>query len=65
MRRLGSQLVKQTFIVRNINQALYFGNSLPRILQTHGVQVDDVPQHLSRGKSSNSIYFEEEKVRIP
>jgi hypothetical protein len=60
----------ETFIVI-INQALYFGDSLPHILlnsnqmRTHGVEVDKVPKHLSQGRISHSIYFEEEKVRIP
>jgi hypothetical protein len=59
----------ETFVII-VNQAIYFGNSLPHILlhpnqmRAHGVQVEDVPKYLSQGKSSHSIYFEEEKVRI-
>lgn len=60
----------ETFVII-VNQALYFGDSLPHILlnpnqmRTHGVRVEDVPKHLSQGKSSHSIYFEDEKVTIP
>jgi hypothetical protein len=53
-------------------QALYMGQSLdhtlicPNQARTNGVVVDDVPRHLSYdGKSSHSMYFPNENVRIP
>jgi len=53
-------------------QALYMGQSLdhtlicPNQARANGVVVDDVPRHLSYdGKSSHSIYFPSENVRIP
>ena len=60
----------ETFILV-MNQALYFGdqmeNSLlcPNQMRAHGVVVDDVPIHLSKGDSTHSIFFPSEKVRIP
>jgi hypothetical protein len=49
--------------VRIINQELYFDTALPHILlnpnqmRAYGIQVDDVPKHLSKGTSSHSIFF--------
>ena len=60
----------ETYVVI-INQALYFDTALPHILlnpnqmRAYGIQVDDVPKHLSKGTSSHSIFFEDENIRIP
>jgi len=54
-----------------INQALYFGDKLdnillnPNQLHYHGLVVDNVPKHLSNGKSTHSILVEEANLRIP
>ncbi len=53
-----------------INLGLYFGDSLPNSLinpnqmRLNGVEVDDVPKHLSP-KSTHSIYIPEHNIRIP
>ena len=53
-------------------QSLYFGDKLentllcPNQMQSHGIEVDDVPRHLSiDGKSSHAIYIPAEDVRLP
>jgi hypothetical protein len=53
-------------------QSLYFGDKLentlicPNQMRSHGIEVDDVPRHLSiDGKSSHSIYVPAEDVRLP
>ncbi len=57
-------------IILVINQGLYFGDNLPNSLinpnqmRMNGVEVDDVPKHLS-SKSTHSIYVPEYDVRIP
>ena len=50
-------------------QLLYFGDKLentllcPNQMWSHGIEVDDVPRHLSiDGKSSHSIYIPAEDV---
>ncbi len=58
-------------IILIINQALYFDDQLDNVLlnpnqmRFHGLIVDDIPKHLSHGKSSHSIHIEEENLRIP
>jgi len=54
------------------DQALYLGDVLdhklicPNQARANGVIVDDVPRHLSHdGKSTHSLFFPEEGVRIP
>jgi hypothetical protein len=53
-----------------INQGLYFGDSLPNSLinpnqmRMNGVEVNDVPKHLS-SKSTHSIYIPEHNLQIP
>ncbi|MGH3053399.1 MAG: hypothetical protein ACRDL7_00290, partial [Gaiellaceae bacterium] len=54
-----------------LNQALYFGERLkhtllcPNQIRANDVVVDDVPRHLSEGqRSTHSIYFPREKIRI-
>jgi hypothetical protein len=38
----------------------------PNQLRHNGVVVDDVPRHLSHdGKSTHSLYFPDEQVRLP
>lgn len=57
-------------VILIINQALYFGDQLshmllnPNQLRANGIQVDDVPKHLS-SSSSHSIIINEEKLIIP
>ena len=53
-------------------QSLYFEYKLentllcPNQMQSHGIEVDDVPRHLSiDGKSSHSIYVPAENVCLP
>ena len=53
-------------------QSLYFGDKLentlfcPNQMRSHGIEVDDVPRHLSiDGKSSHSIYIPAEDVHLP
>ena len=53
-------------------QSLYFGDKLentllcPNQMRSHGIEVDDVPRHLSiDGKSSHFIYIPAENVRLP
>jgi hypothetical protein len=54
----------ETYVVI-INQVLYFDTALPHILlnpnqmRAYGIQVEDVPKHLSKGTSSHSIFFED------
>jgi hypothetical protein len=55
-----------------MNQALYFGDEMPNTLlnpnqlRSHGVIVDDCPIHLSPDKrSTHSLYFPDEQVRLP
>jgi hypothetical protein len=52
--------------------SLYFGDKLentllcPQQMQSHGIEVDDVPRHLSiDGKSSHSINIPAEDVHLP
>jgi hypothetical protein len=62
----------ETFILL-FGQALYFGSKIDHILlnpnqiRANGIEVDDVPRFLApKNKSStHSIFFPEEKVRIP
>ena len=55
----------ETFVLI-IGQALYFGDKIQDLLRANGVVVDDIPRHLSPNfSSSHSIYFPEEKIRIP
>jgi hypothetical protein len=37
----------------------------PNQIRAHGVEVDDVPRHLSGGKSTHSINVHEANLRIP
>jgi hypothetical protein len=53
-------------------QSLYYGDKLentllcPNQMWSHGIEVDDVPRHLSIDvKSSHSIYVPAEDVRLP
>ena len=54
-------------------QALYFGSKIknallsPNQMRSNGLEVDDIPRHLSpkHKESTHSIFFPEEKVRIP
>jgi hypothetical protein len=54
-----------------LNQAHYFGTSLPHIilnpnqLRANSIVVNDIPKHLSEGKSSHSIDFKEENIKLP
>ncbi len=58
-------------IILITNQALFFGDQLEHILlnpnqmRMHDIIVEDTPKHLSRGKSSHSIYTEDQCVHIP
>jgi len=58
-------------IILIINQALYFKNNIehillnPNQLRTYGLEVDDIPKHLSEGKSTHSIYIPDSNLRIP
>ena len=58
-------------IVLIINQALHFGDNIqhmllnPNQIRAHGIEVDDVPKHLTGGKSTHSIFFPEARLRIP
>ena len=62
----------ETYIL-TFGQALYFGSKIrnallnPNQMRRNGLEVDDIPKHLSpkHRESSHSIYFPEEKVRIP
>jgi hypothetical protein len=62
----------ETFIL-TFGQALYFGSKIknallnPNQMHSNGLEVDDIPRHLSprHKESTHSIYFPEEKVRIP
>jgi hypothetical protein len=61
----------ETYILVTV-QSLYFGDKLentllcPNQMRSHGIEVDDVPRHLSiDGKSSHSIYIPAEDVRLP
>jgi hypothetical protein len=60
----------ETYILVTV-QSLYFGDKLentllcPNQMWSHGIEVDDVPRHLSiDGKSSHSIYIPAEDVRL-
>jgi hypothetical protein len=54
-----------------INQALYFGDQLSHVLlnqnqmRMNGLIVGDCPKHLSRGRSTHSIYTENNELNIP
>lgn len=58
-------------IILVINQALYYDNQLDNILlnpnqmRFHGLIVNNIPKHLSQGKSSYSIFIEDETLCIP
>jgi hypothetical protein len=61
----------ETYILATA-QSLYFGDKLgntlysPNQMQSHGIEVDDVPRHLSiDGKSSHSIYVQADDVHLP
>jgi hypothetical protein len=58
-------------VILIINQALYFDDNIehlllnPNQMKANGVEVDNIPMHLSAGKSTHSILFPEAKYRIP
>ena len=61
----------ETYILVTV-QSLHFGEKLentllcPNQMRSHGIEVDDVPRHLSvDGKSSHSIYIPADDVRLP
>jgi hypothetical protein len=62
----------ETFVLI-FGQALYFGSKInhvllnPNQIRANGIEVDDVPRFLAlkHRNSTHSIYFPEEKVRIP
>ena len=62
----------ETYIL-TFSQALYFGSKIKNValnsnqMRHNRLEVDDIPKHLSpkHRESTHSIYFPEEKVRIP